>query len=315
MPAKTNKPVPKSIRKKPAAPDFSVFPPESVTHSVKTICLACVLDVFTRHMGMALTAAHREIRRYVPPLAELNAAQSTRPYLSDEGPCTYCGAASKWQARLEIHRIESGKATDLLRRQLLKSLPTSTAQFAVLEEKATKQHAYFEWLEKVSEGLDLDDPISLRDISMHYLSRKEPKVNWREQFLKIHGIRRSRRLDTGWEVEGGRLFLTPLLFDELLLVQYLISRSHKGGGLTLEGRYTLPELFARLRNAGYLRAVGVQAGNSGDALEQLLEHLSGGQASLKFYYVVDRRDFLERAKTLSALSPPRPKRSWTAPGR
>ena len=30
------------------------------------------------------------------------------------------------------------------------------------------------------------------------------------------------------------------------------------GGLTLEGRYTLAELFARLRNAGYLRAVGAR---------------------------------------------------------
>ena len=48
-----------------------------------------------------------------------------------------------------------------------------------------------------------------------------------------------------------------MLFDELLLVQYLVSRSHKAGGLTLEGRYTLPELFARLRNSGYLRALDV----------------------------------------------------------
>jgi hypothetical protein len=52
-----------------------------------------------------------------------------------------------------------------------------------------------------------------------------------------------------------------MLFDELLLVQYLVSRSHKAGGLTFEGRYTLPELFARLRNSGYLRSVGVPAQN------------------------------------------------------
>ena len=32
-----------------------------------------------------------------------------------------------------------------------------------------------------------------------------------------------------------------MLFDELLLVQYLVSRSQLAGGLTLERRYTLPE--------------------------------------------------------------------------
>ncbi len=112
-------------------------------------------------------------------------------------------------------------------------------------------------------------------------------------------MRRSRRLEEGWEVDSGRLFLAPVLFDELLLVQYLLSRSHRAGGLTLEGRYTLPELWHRLRNAGYLRAVGVQAGNPSDALEGLLAYLSGGEGSVRFYYILDRRAFLETAKLLS----------------
>ena len=91
-------------------------------------------------------------------------------------------------------------------------------------------------------------------------------------------------------------------------MQYLVSRSHKAGGLTLEGRRTLLELFVRLRNSGYLGAVGVAADNPGEALEQLLDHLSGGQAPVKFYYVLDRREFLERVKALKPLPPPRPKR-------
>ena len=49
-------------------------------------------------------------------------------------------------------------------------------------------------------------------------------------------------LERGWEVDKGRLFLAPPLFDELLLVHYLVSRSQKAGGLTLEGRYTLRDL-------------------------------------------------------------------------
>jgi hypothetical protein len=45
-----------------------------------------------------------------------------------------------------------------LRRELLKSLPQSDNQFAVLEEKATQQQAFFEWLDKISTGLNLDNP-------------------------------------------------------------------------------------------------------------------------------------------------------------
>jgi len=190
---------------------------------------------------------------------------------------------------------------------LVKRLPQSDHQFVVLEEKATQQHAFFEWLDQISAALNLDDPIWLRDVSLHYLSRKEPKTDWQAQFKDIHSIRRSRRMESGWEVDAGRLFLAPHLFDELILVQYLVSRSHKAGGLTLEGRYTLPELFARLRNAGYLRAVGVHAQNPGDAFEQLVEYLGGGEAAIKFYHIVDRRDFLEKMKSLKELTPPKPK--------
>ena len=138
------------------------------------------------------------------------------------------------------------------------------------------------------------------------MSRKEPKVNWQAEFAGVHSIRRSRRLGPeqeaaakSWEVEDGRLFLAPMLFDELLLVQYLVSRSQLAGGLTLERRYTLPELWHRLRHSGYLRSIGVQANNPSDALEQMLAHLSGGEASARYYYIVDRREHLQRVKTLA----------------
>jgi hypothetical protein len=268
MPAST-KPTRKKVskpvaKKKPArarigsAPlDLTALPPESVTQLEKWICLACVLDVFTRHMGLAPRTAHLEIKRYTPPVAELYASSMTRPYFagrSPKDPCPYCGSAPKWHAQLRVHRIESGKATDALRRALVKSLPQSDDQFLVLEEKGTQQGAFFEWLDKISAGLDFDDPDWLREVSRHYLNRKEPKSDWQAAFDQTHSIRRSRRLESGWEVDHGRLFLAPMQFDELLLVQYLVSRSHKAGGRTLEGRYTLLELFVRLRNSGYLRA-------------------------------------------------------------
>jgi len=288
--------------------DVSAFPPESITALEKWICLACVSDVFTRHLELAPRTAYLEIKRYTPTLPELYAPTLARPWFLKEPTqkyCPYCGSAAKWHTRLLVYRIESGKATDALRRELFKSLPQSDNQFAVLEEKATRQDAFFEWLEKVSKGLDLDDPAWLREVSRHYLSRKEPKIDWQAQFDQIHSIRRSRRLENGWEVDSGRLFLAPTLFDELLLVQYLVSRSHRAGGLTLEGRYTLAELFARLRNAGYLRAVGIHAQNPADALEQMVAYLGGGESPIKFYHIVDRRDFLEKAKNLKLAKPPR----------
>jgi hypothetical protein len=290
--------------------DLSPFPPESITVLEKWICLACVLDVFTRHLHLAPRTAHLEVRRYTPSIPELYALTPVRPWFVNQPTqnfCPYCGSVSKWHTRLLIYRIESGKATDGLRRELVKSLPYSDNQFAVLEEKATQQLAFFEWLDKISTGLDLENPIWLREVSRHYLSRKEPKTDWKAQFDQIHSIRRSRRLLSGWEVDDDRLFLAPNLFDELLLVQYLVSRSHKAGGLTLEGRYTLQELFGRLRRGGYLRALDINAQNPADALEQLVTYLGGGESVIKFYHIVDRRDFLEKVKGLKLVTPPKPK--------
>jgi hypothetical protein len=314
-PSKTARRLPASAPKKSRVTDpldLSALPAEAVTKAEKWICLACVLDVFTRLMGLAPQTAHSEIRNYTPPAAELWAQELTRPYFAKQNakdPCPYCGSPAKWHAHIAVHRIESGKATDAARRELVKKLSTTQEEFLVVEEKATRQHAFFEWLDKTGAGLNLDDPRWLRDISVHYLGRKEPKVDWEQAFTGVYAIRRSRRLEEGWEVDNGRLFLAPMLFDELLLMQYLVSRSHKAGGLTLEGRYTLPELFVRLRNSGYLRSMEVSAENAGDALEQLVEKLSGGEAALKFYHIVDRRDFLEKLRFLRLEKPPRPKQT------
>jgi len=120
---------------------------ENVAQLEKWICLACVLDVFTRHMGLAPRTAQLEIKRYAPSVQELYTPAITRPYFearSVKDGCPYCGSSSKWHARLSVHRIESTKSTDASRRQILKSLPDK--QFLVLEEQTTRQHAFYEWL-------------------------------------------------------------------------------------------------------------------------------------------------------------------------
>ena len=67
------------------------------------------------------------------------------------------------------------------------------------------------------------------------LARRLPKEDWTSIFDQIRFVRRSRRLAEGFEVEGAGLFVAPALFDEILLIQYLLSRSHKAGGRTFEG--------------------------------------------------------------------------------
>ena len=79
----------------------------------------------------------------------------------------------------------------------------------------------------------------------------------------------------GWQREGARLFLAPPLYNECLLVQYLVSRSHEHGGRTLEGRLTLHELIRRLRNSGYLAAHSISATDQFEIFEKLLEELAG----------------------------------------
>src|SRR5216684_3287877 len=118
--------------------DLSAFPPESITVLEKWICLACVSDVFTRHLDLAPRTAHLEIKRYTPSIPELYAETTARPWFDHhtaQEPCPYCGSAPTWHTRIFVYRIESGKATDALRRDLVKSLPQSDNQFAVLEEK------------------------------------------------------------------------------------------------------------------------------------------------------------------------------------
>ncbi len=297
----------KAARKaKPVEPlDLSAFPRESHAEYTKGLCLACTLDVLTRHMGLSAERAFTEIRRHTPAMEELSQDKTARPYLEwPSDACPNCGAAAKWHAALPIARIEGGKTTETARRALVKKIGKS-ANFAVIEEKSTERDALYHWLSNTGATLDLDSPEWLLAATQHWLGRRLPKEDWAAIFGAVRFVRRSRKLEEGFEVEGPRLFLAPVWFDEVLLIQYLLSRSHKAGGLTFEGRLTLQDLFQRLRGGGYLRRMNVTAGNPSDALEQLVE-LLGGEGRVKFYYVVDRRLLLARLAELKGARVPRP---------
>lgn len=283
--------------------DFSAFPPGAVSEYSTQLCLACIFDVFTKQLGLAPRTAYSEIKRHAPTAEELTKAEASRPYFdSDEkNPrCPYCNSARRWHARLDTYRIEGGKAADAARRALLKTLPKAEDQFQILETKTDRRTLLFEWLDTMGRNLDFADDGWLIEATRAYLERREPKTDWSEVFEGLRQVRRSQRLEEGWERERDRLYLAPSLYNEVLFVQYLVSRSQTHGGRTFEGRLTLMELVRRLRYSGHLDAQGITERDQFDVLEKLVEHLVGGEGAVKLYYIVDRRDFLEKVKTVYA---------------
>ncbi len=283
--------------------DFDAFPAGAVAEYTTLVCLACIFDLFTTQMGLAPRTAYSEIKRYAPTVEELTAPTPARPFFDSEEKnprCPYCGSARRWHARLDTYRIEGGRATDAARRALLKSLPKPDEQFQVLEIKSDRRNLFFEWLDTLGSRLDFETDAWLQDATRAYLERIEPKTAWDEVFGNLRSIRRSHRLAEGWERDGSRLFLSPALYNDALLVQYLVSRKHQHGGRTLEGRLTLGELVRRFRHNGYLDAQGITEGDQFEVLDKLIEHLTGGEGAIKLYYIFDRRDFLEKVKTVYA---------------
>lgn len=282
--------------------DFSDFPPGTVTEYTTLVCLACIFDIFTKQIGLAPRSAYSEIKRYSPTIEELTSRKAVRPFFDSEEKhprCPYCNAAKRWHARLDTHCLEGGKTTDMPRRKLFKTLQKKTEQFAIIEQKSDRRTAFFNWLDTLRISLDLNEPAWLLETTKAFLERKAPKQDWTALFDGLRAVRPSSRLSEGWERDGTRLFLSPALYNESLLVQYLVSRSHEHGGRTLEGRLTLLELLRRMRKGGYLTAHGIEATDQFELFEKLIDEVAGS-GSLKLYYIVDRREFIDKVKSVYA---------------
>jgi hypothetical protein len=283
--------------------DLSAFPAGSISEYATLVCLACTFDIFTTQLKLAPRTAYSEIRKYCPSVTELTAPQAIPPFFdSDEQHphCPYCQSARRWHARFDTTRIVGEKATDSARRKLIKALPQKDHQYQVIEAKSDKRAVFFDWLDTLGQRLVMDSDTWLLEAARAYLERAEPKTDWAQIFAGVRVVQRSQRLTAGWEKEGNRLFLSPVLYSEVLVVQYLVSRSHVHGGRTFAGRLTLPEFIRRLRYGGYLDAQAIAVGDQFETLEQVIEKLSGGAGAVRLYYLVDRRDFLEKTKSVYA---------------
>jgi hypothetical protein len=62
------------------------------------------------------------------------------------------------------------------------------------------------------------------------------------------------------------------------------------------------ELLRRLRRRGYFEEHEIEAVEPHEVLEQLVESLDPGSATVRLYYVVDRRDFLKKLSALNAAT-------------
>jgi hypothetical protein len=257
--------------------DLTAFPSGTVTEYTTLVCLACIFDIFTKQLQMAPRTAFSEVKRHTPTVEELTSRGAMRPYFdSDEkNPhCPYCGSAKRWLARFDTYCIEGGKSTDAARRKLIKKLPTAGDQFIVVEKKSDSRAVFFEWLDTLGLNVELQNETWLIETTRRYLERRDPKTNWAEVCADARGVRRSSRLTEGWERDGARLFLAPPLYSEAILIQYLVSRSHTHGGLTLEGRLTLMDLLRRLRYSGYLDRIGITETDPGEVFERVVDHLA-----------------------------------------
>ncbi|HXT64415.1 MAG TPA: hypothetical protein VN696_15360 [Pyrinomonadaceae bacterium] len=326
--------------------DLGEFPPGTVTEYTTFVCLACIFDIFTKQLRLAPRTAFSEVKKHTPEIAELTSRGALRPYFdSDEKKphCPYCGSAARWLARFDTYCIEGGKTTDAARRALFKKLPKSGDQFVVLEKKSDSRAVFFEWLDTLGLNLDRNEESWLVEATRNYLARREPKTDWNETFEGVRSIRRSSRLaptSREWERDGARLYLAPHLYSEAILIQYLVSRSHAHGGMTLEGRLTLMGLIRKLRYGGYLERVGITEIDPGEVFERVVDHLAATHdwsyeapsrtkamkkakkskkaktskkskaappepdvviaEPVKLYYLVDRRNFLDQLKSVYA---------------
>jgi hypothetical protein len=283
-------------------PDFSAFPRGYRRDYLQSICLGCVFHTYTKQLGLAPRTAYAEAKNYQPTVAELTGDRPARPFFhaAAAGRCPYCGAAKRSHATLTTHRIERCQAVETRRRALMKSIPKTGGRFQVHTQSSTTRAIFFEWLDWLGRDLDLDAEGWMLEVARRWLERREPGEDWEALFAPISAVRPSSEHDKGWEVEAERLFLAPPLYNEILILQYLVSRSHKAGGRTFQGRLTLPELVRRLRRVGYLQAIGADDRDQSDLLDKIIEHFTGGDEPVKLDYIVDRRDFMEKLKSVHA---------------
>jgi hypothetical protein len=274
------------------------IPPQLRYERRLRLCLKCGFDVLTKRMGLAPRTAYSEMKKFVPDPAAFRAG-TQRPLFrsAEEGvPCPYCGAAKRWVATLSAIEIEEHAALAKPVKKLLAALKKKPDIYTIVPDTRAPVQVFSDWLERLNRQLNFAGELWLRDAALEYLRRREPLAEWPE----VENIRRvflSRRLTEGWERDGHRLYLSSMLYGDVLVIQYLLGRAHLHGAQTFEGRLTPFEFFHRLRRLGYLEQRGIEADDAGSALEGAVAKLAE-EGGIKPHLVIDHSAYLERLKTI-----------------
>lgn len=257
--------------------------------------MRCTLELLTKRLGLAARTAYTQMKQFVPAAADLARQQINPPHffsMEDNPRCPHCKATLRLLARLRIVRLETTPERERARKALLKKLSLHPEPFAVVEHKATTHDLFFERLGLWRQRLNFDNEAWLHEAGLLYLRRTEPGLD-SEALRETTPLKLAlfQQMAEPWKLVGRTLGLSTLLYGDILLVQYLLSRSHHSGGMTLAGRLTLFDLFHTLRRIGYVRARQIEEPDPSVLLEKLVDAIANARA-VKVTYIIDRTDYL-----------------------
>lgn len=276
---------------------WAEIPPSLRAERILCVCLKCGFDLLTRQMRLAPRTAYTEMRKYVPELSAFRGNPPRPAFLSSEKTpsCPYCDAPKRWVASITALELDAHSAIRKLTRELTAAAKKKD-EYVIAKDPRSPVQVFSDWLERVSLTLNFEGEMWLRDAAIAYLERHQPTAEW-EEIENIARIFLSRRLESGWEREGNRLYVSPVLYGDILVVQYLLGRTHLHGALTFEGRLTAFEFFHRLRRIGYLERRGIDAEDSSALLENVISRLAE-DGEIKPQTIIDRTSFLAQLKAL-----------------
>ena len=281
-----------------AGTNWDDVPRALVSERSVQVCLKCGFDVMTRQLGLAARTAYTEMRKFAPASSSFQ-GRTDRPLFHSskrQKTCPYCDAVKRWIAT--IRRIEIYEHRDARKpiRALIASIKKKPAEYIIVKEAKTQVEVFSDWLERTSNDLDFENEAWPLEAALLFLQRREPAADWSE-IEEIKRIQLSRRTETDHEKVGARLFVSPSLYGDVLVVQYLLSKSHLHGAMTFEGRLTLFEFFHRLRRLGYLESKGIKADDPSSMLEAAIAAIAG-EGDIKPHVVIDRTAYLDQLKKL-----------------
>jgi hypothetical protein len=263
------------------------------------VCLKCGFDLLTRQMNLAARTAYSEIRKFAPDADAFRHQETQRPFFRSAQAavsCPYCEATKRWVTTIRSVQIEEHPDLKKTVKALLTALKKKDEQYTLVKETRTPLQILADWLERQAHQCHFENDDWLRKAAMDYLKRREPLQDW-EAMAKVRRVLFSNRLSEGYELSGNSLFLSPLLYGNVLVVQYLLSRTHSHGAHTFEGRLTAFEFYQRLRRSGWLHKQNLHAEDAGEALEGAVARLAE-EVPFKTHFVIDRTAFLDQLKTL-----------------